>query len=103
MCGNTKHLIPYYRDLNIDILDLDWQVDIDYARKILGKDIIIGGNINPVLVQDKTSDEAFHLSVNLVEKYRGERYLLSAGCEITVLTPPENLKAMYKAASVDTI
>ncbi len=103
ICGNTTHLIPYYNDLNIDILDLDWQVDIDYARAILGENIILGGNINPVLVQDKTRDEVFQLSGNLVEKYRHDRYLLSAGCEITVLTPPENLKAMYEAASFNAV
>jgi uroporphyrinogen-III decarboxylase len=37
------------------------------------------------------------MSRELVEKYQNERFILSAGCEITVLTPPENLKAMSEA------
>lgn len=98
ICGNTNHLLPLYKDLNLDILDLDWQVDIDHARKILGDEVILGGNINPVLVQDKTREEVFDLCKELVKKHKDERYLLSAGCEITVLTPPENLKAMQEAA-----
>ena len=35
-----------------------------------------------------------------VEKFKNERFILSAGCEITVLTPPENLKAMNQAAQL---
>jgi MtaA/CmuA family methyltransferase len=98
ICGDTNHLLPYYRELNLDILDLDWQVDVQHARDILGEKVILGGNINPVLVQDKSRDEIYSLSRNLVEEFKDERYLLSAGCEITVLTPPENLKAMTEAA-----
>lgn len=97
ICGDTNHLLPYYKDLNLDMLDLDWQVDIGHARSVLGDQVILGGNINPVLVQDKSREEVFGLCRDLVEKYRNERFMLSAGCEITVLTPRDNLKAMDDA------
>ncbi|MDX1284475.1 MAG: uroporphyrinogen decarboxylase family protein [Draconibacterium sp.] len=97
ICGDTNHLLPSYKDFNLDILDLDWQVDIDHARSILGDEVIFAGNINPVLIQDKSRDEVFQLCKVLVEKYKSERFILSAGCEITPLTPPENLKAMSEA------
>ncbi len=97
ICGDTNHLLPSYRDLNLDILDIDWQVDIQHARSVVGEEVILAGNINPVLVQDNTSEEVFNLSRNLAEKHRHERFILSAGCEITVLTPHENLKAMDQA------
>ncbi len=100
ICGDTNHLLDSYSDLNLDILDLDWQVDIHEARNVLGEEVILGGNINPVLVQDKTEEEVFQLSRNLVEKYKNERFLLSAGCEITVLTPHKNLKAMSEASKL---
>lgn len=97
ICGDTNHLLPHYKDLDLDILDLDWQVEISHARSVLGEKVILAGNINPVLVQDKTRDEIFSLCHSLVEKHKNERFILSAGCEITVLTPSENLKAMDKA------
>lgn len=97
ICGDTNHLLPHYNDLNLDILDLDWQVDISHARSVVGEKVILAGNINPVLVQDKSRDEVFSLCRSLVEKHKNERFILSAGCEITVLTPPENLKAMDEA------
>lgn len=97
ICGDTNHLLTSYSDFNIDILDLDWQVDITHARSVLGENVIFAGNINPVIIQNKLSDEVFQLCVDLVEKHKNERFILSAGCEITPLTAAANLMAMSKA------
>ena len=98
ICGNTTHLLPSYHDFSLDILDLDWQVNIDEARKIVGDEVMLAGNINPVLVQDKSRDEVSEMCKNLVDTYKNERFILSAGCEITSLTPAENLLAMREAS-----
>lgn len=99
ICGDTNHLLHSYTDFKLDILDLDWQLDIKHARSVLGENVILAGNINPVLVQNKTRDEVFKMSRDLVETYHRERFILSAGCEISALTPPENLKAMSKSTT----
>jgi MtaA/CmuA family methyltransferase len=98
ICGNTTHLLPSYKNFDLDILDLDWQVDIAEARKVLGNEVILAGNINPVLVQDNSRDEVFIMSKKLVDSFKNQRFILSAGCEITSLTPPENLLAMREAS-----
>ncbi len=98
ICGDITHLLESLKDLNTDIIDLDWQVDMDKARKILGNNVVLGGNINPVLVQDKSEDEVFNLSRDLALKHKEQKYLLAAGCEITVLTPHKNLLAMRRAS-----
>lgn len=98
ICGDITHLLESIREINTDIIDLDWQVDIDKAREQLGNEVVIGGNINPVLVQDKSKDEVYAISRSLVEKYKDQKYLLAAGCEITVLTPHHNLLAMSRAS-----
>jgi len=98
ICGNTTHLLESFRDLDADIIDLDWQLDLDRSREILGNKIVIGGNINPVLVQDKTEEEVYLLSKTLVDKFKDQKYLLAAGCEISVLTPHRNLSAMRRAS-----
>jgi len=100
ICGDTNHLLPSYKDFNLDILDLDWQVDIDQARSVLGDNVIFAGNINPVIIQNKSRDEVFGLCKDLVEKHKNERFILSAGCEITPLTAPENLKAMSESTLI---
>jgi len=98
ICGDTSHLLGSLSELNADIIDLDWQVDLDKGREILGDNVVIGGNINPVLIQDKSEEEVYLLSKMLVEKYKDQKYLLAAGCEITVLTPHQNLSAMRRAS-----
>ena len=98
ICGDTSHLLPSYKNYKLDILDLDYQVDIENARSVLGEKVIFAGNINPVTIQNKSRDEVFQLCKDLVEKHKNERFILSAGCEISSLTPPENLKAMSEAS-----
>jgi uroporphyrinogen decarboxylase len=73
ICGNVTHLLESLKELNADIVDLDWQVDIDNAREILGKVVVLGGNINPVLVQDKSEDQVYDLSRTLVDKFKDQR------------------------------
>ncbi len=94
ICGDTNHLLPSYSDFNLDMIDLDWQVDIGHARSVLGEKVILTGNINPVTVQNISHDAVYKLSRNLVEKHKAERFILAAGCEITPLTSSKNLKAM---------
>lgn len=98
ICGNTTHLLESLKDLNTDIIDLDWQVDLDDARRILGNNVVIGGNINPVIIQDRSEEEVYNLCKILADKYKEQRYLLAAGCEITVMTPHQNLMAMRRAS-----
>jgi MtaA/CmuA family methyltransferase len=98
ICGNITHLLNSLKDLKTDIIDLDWQVDLDLGREILGNNVVIGGNINPVLIQDKTEEEVYNMSRMLVDKFKDQKYLLAAGCEITVLTPHQNLMAMRRAS-----
>ena len=98
ICGDITHLLPEIKDLSVDILDLDWQVDLDEAYQIMGSETIRCGNINPVDIQNSSVDEIREVSWKLVEKEKDRKYILSGGCEITVHTPPNNLKAMREAS-----
>ena len=98
ICGDITHILPLLKEVGTDILDLDYDVDISYARSVMGEKTILMGNINPVLIQNTTAEEVERLSRELVEKYGNERFILSAGCEITVGTPHENLMAMRKGS-----
>ncbi len=96
ICGNITHLLPSLSELGSDIIDLDWNVDMEYAYQVLGPEIVRGGNINPVELQYATSERISSMTSSLLEKESGRKYLLAAGCEITVNTPYENLMAMRK-------
>ena len=100
ICGNITHLLPYLSKVGADILDLDWQVDITGARRIMGNTTILCGNINPVTIQDESPENLYSIARNLVMKYSGERFILSGGCEITVNTSHSNLSELRKASYI---
>ncbi len=97
ICGDITHLLPSIAELNVDIIDLDYAVDMEYARQVVGPAPVLCGNINPVLIQDLSPDEITIEINRLVNLMKGQKYILSAGCEITVNTPSENLLAMSSA------
>ena len=99
ICGNITHLLPHLRELDPDIVDLDWMVDMDHAYQVLGPKIIRTGNLDPAAVVEQMPAQAvFHRTRALVGRERGRPFILAGGCEITPLTPPENLLAMREAS-----
>jgi len=98
ICGDITHLLPSLKDLGIDILDIDWQIDPQHAFEIMGQNVIRCGNIDPRFVMDKSAEEIHSTCKLLCDKEKGRKFILSAGCEIIVTTPHENLLAMRKAS-----
>ena len=98
ICGNITHLLSSIKDLSVDILDLDWQVNLEDAYAIVGPEPIRCGNINPVFILEKNEEEIFNQARAIIERERERKYILSAGCEISVLTPHNNLKILAQAA-----
>lgn len=99
ICGKITHLLSHIADLGPDIVDLDWMVDMENSYLILGQDIIRCGNIDPAaVIEAESPGVVFNKSSALVKSEQGRPFILSGGCEITPLTPSENLKAMKTAA-----
>ncbi|RLD71788.1 MAG: uroporphyrinogen decarboxylase [Bacteroidetes bacterium] len=99
ICGNITHLLDDIREVKPDIVDLDWMVDMDHARDTLGGDIIRCGNLDPVsVIQDLSPQEIGDETKQLCQNEEGRPFIFSGGCEITVNTPVENLKAMRLAS-----
>jgi MtaA/CmuA family methyltransferase len=98
ICGDIAHLLPSLKDLGIDILDIDWQVDLQHAYEVLGPDVIRCGNIDPRYVMDKSPDEIMSRCKLLCNKEKGRKFILSAGCEIIVTTPVDNLISMREGS-----
>ena len=93
ICGNTTHLLPHFAGLHADIVDLDWQVSMRDARALLGPKVL-AGNLDPVSAVLRSTPEQIRRAVLDVYRAVGNPYMVGAGCEIPVGTPPENLKAL---------
>ena len=99
ICGDTTHLWPLLSKLKVDIFDPDFMTSMENAHNIFGQEVTLSGNINPVELQDLTPDETLVKTRNLINENTGRKFILSAGCEITVNTPPANILAMREAAN----
>jgi MtaA/CmuA family methyltransferase len=94
ICGNTTHLLPSIADLGIDLFDPDYPVEQSLCLNVLGPNVTRFGNINPVFVKDASKEEVEKVCMDILACEKGNKFILSAGCEISVLTPVENLLSM---------
>jgi len=98
MCGRTDPLISQMRKLPVDIYELDFPVHLPDGRAGLGPDRVICGNVSTITeLFEGTPDEVYEACRRCHETC-GSYHIVGAGCEISPLTPVENLKAMFAYA-----
>ncbi len=98
ICGNISSVLEPIGELEADIVDLDFMVSIDEARKAMGPDQVLLGNIDPVRVLRDGTPESIREALAQCHRSAGERYIVGAGCEVPRGTPAENLRAMIEYA-----
>lgn len=102
ICGDTTHLLPGMAGTGVDIIDLDWNVDMVHARHVLGGAVTLAGNLNPVSDVLESAPEVIHSAFQSIYRSVGRPYMVNAGCEIPGATPHENLRALCRPIPVDT-
>jgi MtaA/CmuA family methyltransferase len=100
ICGKTDRVLDEMIATGSDGLELDYKTDPCLAHARLSDQAVFIGNIDPVAVLALGTPE-------LVERKTREllavfadtpRFILNAGCAIPATTPPENLRALIRAA-----
>lgn len=99
ICGNTNGIIADMGTIGAKILEVDWQLDIREARRLVPMDTVLMGNIDPSypLVMGSPSDVDQAVK-NLVEATEGRSHIISSGCAMGRNTPVENFKTFVAAA-----
>jgi MtaA/CmuA family methyltransferase len=96
VCGNTRPILPLLGRLGCDVVDLDSLAPLAEGRAAMGPRQVLLGNIDPVRVlRNGTPDDAY-AAVAACHQQAGDRFIVSAGCEVVRDTPPENLQAMRR-------
>jgi MtaA/CmuA family methyltransferase len=98
MCGNTNPLIGQMRELPADIIELDFPVDLELARRELGPDRVILGNVSTITDLLEGTPEQVYAACRRCHRICGRYHIVGAGCEVSPRTPPENLRAMLAYA-----
>ncbi len=96
ICGDITHLLPGIAELGVDIMDVDHMVDMKTVRKMVGNDVALAGNIDPVSGVLQGNPENIHKTISDTCRQAGNPFFVNAGCEIPAGTPDENLKALCR-------
>jgi len=98
MCGQTGPLLSKMRELPADIFELDFPVDLVTARAALGPTRVISGNISTITDLMEGSPEDVYRAAEACHKTAGRWHIVNSGCEVSPLTPVENLRALIAYA-----
>jgi MtaA/CmuA family methyltransferase len=94
ICGNTGQILGGLGRLGCEIIDLDWMVPLESARREMGPARVIAGNIDPVKVLRNGNPADVGAAVAGCHRQCGSRYIVAAGCEVPRDTPEENVFAL---------
>lgn len=99
ICGNTNGIIRDMGTTGARILEVDWMLDIEEARKLVPDSTVLMGNIDPSypLVIGTPSDVDAAVK-KVIQATQGRGHIISSGCAMGRNTPPENFKAFIAAA-----
>ena len=100
ICGRTEPILDDMLETGADGLDLDYQTDARVAHSKMKDRAVFVGNLDPSEVIGRGTPELVErTSRALVEIFADTpRFILNAGCAIPADTPPENIRAMIRAA-----
>jgi len=93
ICGNIINIVEHMAKTGADIIDVDWMVPLDEARRLVGPDLSLCGNFDPsaILLQGTAQDVA-DAAKECIE-LGGGKFILMPGCEVPPATPEENIRA----------
>lgn len=100
ICGNSEPILADMMGTGADVLEIDHLVDLTQACQLVGPEITLWGNLDPVsvLAQGNVAQvaQAARQALATVAACGHRRFVLSSGCTLAVETPAENLEAMLQ-------
>ncbi|MDR0814700.1 MAG: uroporphyrinogen decarboxylase family protein [Bacteroidales bacterium] len=99
ICGRANDIVADMGSTGAKILEVDWQMDMALARKVVPESTVLMGNVDPSdpLVLG-TPAEVTEAVKQVIAATKGKGLFVSSGCAIGRNTPEENFKALISAA-----
>jgi uroporphyrinogen decarboxylase len=100
ICGKTTSMLELMVGTGTAILELDHLVNLVQAKKQIGANVTLMGNLNPTdLLLTGTPSAVEAAAKSCIEAVGQEGgFILRSGCEVPPLAPLENIRAMVTAA-----
>ncbi|RJP21327.1 MAG: hypothetical protein C4520_09945 [Candidatus Abyssobacteria bacterium SURF_5] len=98
ICGKSSHIITPMCATGVQGISLDNVVDMPSIAPLVPPDVAILGNLDPVgPLLTGSPAEAARVTRDVLESMRHvPNYMFSAGCEVALETPLENIQAMIE-------
>jgi MtaA/CmuA family methyltransferase len=93
ICGNINKIIADMAQSGADVIDADWMVPLEEARKAVGDEIVLCGNFDPTVVLLQGRAEQVTEAAKECIAEGGEKFYLMPGCEVPPGTSEDNLRA----------
>ena len=84
------------KSLGYDVIGVDWTVQPEQARSILGPDVIIQGNLDPCALY-ATKADIKKLTNEMVKRFGTKKYIVNLGHGIYPDVAEENVEAFIEA------
>ena len=97
ICGQTGLILDKMKELAVDIYELDFPVDLAKAKPILGRRVI-SGNVSTVTTLLRGTPEDVYEAAGQCHSVCGRQFIVGSGCEVSPLTPLENVRALVSYA-----
>ena len=99
LCGRVQHLLPLLqKELNIQDFDLGFPVDLARARRDLGPNALLRGNLHPMILRDGPVSLIQEKTAEILRSgvAEGRRYCFCEGNNVAPRTPVEHFIAAYE-------
>ena len=98
---NAAALLPAVREVDAEVLGVDWRVPLDGVRDATGDRFVLQGNLDPAILH---ADEAFVRQQvrRVLAEGGGHRHVMNLGHGITPKTPIGNVAALVEETHAAT-
>lgn len=100
VCGDNTPILEDLAGTGAKIYEVDSKIDLPEAKRRIGDEVCLIGNLNPsgVLLSGSPEDVCCESQRCISEAADGGGFILGTGCFVAWDTPLENLQAMVRAS-----
>ncbi len=93
---NTGSLLGAMKEAGGEVIGVDWRTPIAQARRIIGSEFAVQGNLDPVLLMAPKPLLVERVQSILRDADAGRGYIFNLGHGVLPGTPPESVEAVVE-------
>ena len=99
----ANHALKEIADIGADVVGLDWTIDLNEARELIGDKVALQGNLDPGTLYASPAIIRREVATILKKFGKGSGHVFNLGHGITPDVPVEHAKAMIAAVKEESV